>query len=202
MSCLFFPSLILKSLQWERNRKSPQSQQYLPWKKPKLGGQDLATPVISEHTKEQLGASMKEWLSGLPASVYKEQHWGHPGRILHHPPPSQDDQVSSGVISAFPAKRGDADTIWGMIQESYPCCCSLFSRSVMSEYLRPRGLQHARLPCPSPPPGACSNSCPLSRWCHPTVSSSVAPFSSCLQSFPASGSFPISQLFASRWPTY
>ena len=58
----------------ERNRKSPQSQQYLPWKKPKLGGQDLATPVISEHTKAQLGASVKEWLSGLPASVYKEQH--------------------------------------------------------------------------------------------------------------------------------
>ena len=55
---------------------------------------------------------------------------------------------------------------------------------------------HSRLPCLSPTPGACSNSCPLSRWCHPTISSSVAPFSSCLQSFPASGSFPMSQLFA------
>ena len=53
------------------------------------------------------------------------------------------------------------------------------------------------LPCPSPSPRACSNSCPLSQWCHPTISSSVAPFSSCLQSFPASGSFPVSQLFAS-----
>ena len=59
------------------------------------------------------------------------------------------------------------------------------------------GLQHARLPCPSPNPGACSNSCPSSRWCHPTISSSVVPFSSCLQSFPASGSFPMSQFFTS-----
>ena len=67
-----------------------------------------------------------------------------------------------------------------------------FSRSVMSDSLRPHGLQHARLPCPSPTPGAYSNSCPLSWWCHPTVSSSVIPFSSCLQSFPASESFPMS----------
>ena len=59
------------------------------------------------------------------------------------------------------------------------------------------GLQHARLPCPSPNPGACSNSCPLSQWCHPTISSSVNPFSSPLQSFPASGSFQMSQFFAS-----
>ena len=67
----------------------------------------------------------------------------------------------------------------------------------MSDSLWPHGLQHARLPCPSPTPRACSNSCPLSQWCHPTISSSVVPFSSCLQSFPASGSFPMSQLFSS-----
>ena len=71
-----------------------------------------------------------------------------------------------------------------------------FSHSVMSDSLWPHGLQHARLPCPSPPPRARSNSCPLSWWCHPTISSSVVPFS-CLQSFPASGSFTISQFFAS-----
>ena len=71
-----------------------------------------------------------------------------------------------------------------------------FSRSVMSNSLRPHGLQHSRRPCPSPTPGACSNSCPLSPWCHPTTSSSVVPFS-CLQSSPASGSFPMSQFFAS-----
>ena len=63
--------------------------------------------------------------------------------------------------------------------------------------LRPHGLQHARLSCPSPTPGIYSNSCPLSQWCHPTISSSVVPFSSCLQSFPASGSFQMSQLFVS-----
>ena len=61
--------------------------------------------------------------------------------------------------------------------------------------LRPQGLQHARLPCPSPTPGADSNSCPFGQWCHPTISSSVVPF--CCQSFPASGSFPVSLLFPS-----
>ena len=73
----------------------------------------------------------------------------------------------------------------------------LFSHSVVSDPLRPHGLQHARLPCPSLSPRACSNSCSLSRWCHPTISSSVTLFSSCLQSFLASGSFPMSWLFAS-----
>jgi len=69
--------------------------------------------------------------------------------------------------------------------------------SVVSNSLQPHGLQHAKLPCPSLSPGVCSNSCPSSRWCHPTISSSVVPLSSYLQSFPASGSFPVSQLFAS-----
>ena len=72
-----------------------------------------------------------------------------------------------------------------------------FSCSVMFDSLGPHGLQHARLPCPSPTPGAYSQSCPSSQWCHPTISSSVIPFSSCLQSFSASGSFPMSQLFTS-----
>ena len=72
-----------------------------------------------------------------------------------------------------------------------------FSYSVMSDSLWPHGLKHARLPCPSPIPRACSNSCPLSQWCHPTISSSGIPFSSCPPSFPASGSFPVSWLFAS-----
>ena len=70
-----------------------------------------------------------------------------------------------------------------------PQSVSQFSHSVMSDSLRPHGLQHARPPCPSPTPRACSNLCPSSRWCHPTVSSSVIPFSSRLQPFPASGSF-------------
>ena len=73
----------------------------------------------------------------------------------------------------------------------------LFSHSIMSDSLWPHVLKHARLPCPSPSPGAYSNSCPLSRWCHPTISSYVALFSSRLQSFPESGSFPMSQFFTS-----
>ena len=88
------------------------------------------------------------------------------------------------------------------------CCCCFwsikgriisfqFSRSVTSDSVQPPGLSHASLLCPSPIPGAYSNSCPSSRWCHSTISSSVIPFSSCLQSFPASGSFPVSQFFAS-----
>ena len=72
-----------------------------------------------------------------------------------------------------------------------------FSHSVVSDSLQLHGLKHARLPCPSSTPGACSNSCPSSRWCHPAISSSVIPFSSCLQSFPPSGTFPMSQLFTS-----
>ena len=72
-----------------------------------------------------------------------------------------------------------------------------FSHSVVSDSLRSHGLQHARLPCPSPTPGTCSNSCPSSQWCHPTISSSVVAFSSRLQSITASGSFPMSQFFAS-----
>ena len=71
-----------------------------------------------------------------------------------------------------------------------------FSRSVVTDSLRPHGLQHARPPCPSPTPRVYSNSFPFSQWCHPAISSSVVPFSSCPQSLPASGSFPMSQLFA------
>ena len=74
---------------------------------------------------------------------------------------------------------------------------SQFSRSVMSDSLLPHELQHARPPCPSPTPGTCSNSCPSSGWCHPTISSSVIPFSSHFQSFSASGSFSVSQFFTS-----
>ena len=73
---------------------------------------------------------------------------------------------------------------------------SQFSRSVVSDSLWPHEPQHTRPPCLSPTPGVHPNSCASSRWCHPAISSSVVPFSSCLQSFPASGSFPMSQLFA------
>ena len=74
---------------------------------------------------------------------------------------------------------------------------SQFSRSVTYDSFKPHGPQHARAPCPSPTPGVYSNSCPLSQWCHPTISSSVIPLSCCLQTFPTSESFPVSQFFAS-----
>ena len=83
-----------------------------------------------------------------------------------------------------------------ILQNTYNRLVQL-SRSVVSSSLPPHGLQHTGPPCPSPTPGACSNSCPSNQWCHPTISSSVVPFSSCLQFFPASGSFPVSQFFTS-----
>ena len=92
-------------------------------------------------------------------------------------------------------------TYWKHLENIGDICSwklvSQFSHSVMSNSLRPHGLQHARLPCLSPTPRPCSNSCPSSWWCHPTISSSVVPFSSCLHSFPASGSFSMGQSFAS-----
>ena len=84
-----------------------------------------------------------------------------------------------------------------MVKDSYTDS----SDAVLSNSLRPHGLQHVRPSCPSPIPGVYSNSCPLSWWCHPTISSSVVPFSSCHQSFPASRSFQMSQLFASDGQT-
>ena len=83
------------------------------------------------------------------------------------------------------------DFLSGILQESVQ-----FSHSVMSDSLQSHGLQHAGLPCPSPTLGVHPNSCPLSQWCHPTISSSVVSFSSCPQSFPESGSFQMSQFFA------
>ena len=96
-----------------------------------------------------------------------------------------EENVPNGVVmvhpSIHPSNRSSAQ----------------FSRSVVSSYLRPHEIHHARPPCPSPTPWVYPNSCPLSRWCHPTMLSCVIPFSSCLQSFPASGSFHMSQFFTS-----
>ena len=99
------------------------------------------------------------------------------------------------VVKNLPCNAGDASLIPGW-ETKIPHQFQ-FSHSVVSDSLWPHGLQHARLLCPSPTTGACSNSCPPSWWCHPTILSSVIPFSSRLQSFPASGSFPMSQFFIS-----
>ena len=99
----------------------------------------------------------------------------------------KDFLFSSCMVSNSRKFRNSLSLIHSFIQ---------FSHSVMSNSLQPHGLQHTRPPCPSPTPRKNSNSCPSSWWCHPTISSSVVPFC-CLQSFPASGSFPMSQFFAS-----
>ena len=94
--------------------------------------------------------------------------------------------------------------IWSLVTLPFlsSACSVQLSCSVVSDSLQPHGQQHARLPCPSPTPGACSCSCPLSWWCHPTISSSVIPFSSCLQSFPSSGTFLMSQFLPSGMGKY
>ena len=107
-----------------------------------------------------------------------------------------------GTLFVFTCSKQEY-TFWYVFVHLHFLFCDIssasvqFSHSVVSNSLWPRRLQHTRLPCPSPTPGACSNSCSSSQWCHPTISSSVVRFSSHLQSFPASGSFQISQLFTS-----
>ena len=115
-------------------------------------------------------------------------HLLHCRRVLYHPCHLGD----TGIIlnESQDSKRFHTTLLCDLL-------VSQFSRSFVSDSLQPHGLQHARPPCPSPTPRACSNSRPSSRQCHPTISSSVVPFSSCLQSFPASGSFPMSQFFTS-----
>ena len=93
------------------------------------------------------------------------------------------------LVGYSPWNHKESDTTGRLSTEHKPSV--QFTGSVMSNYLQPHGSQHARLPCPSPSPGVYSNSCPLSWWCHLTISSSVVPFSSHLQSFPALGSYPM-----------
>ena len=163
----------------------------------------FATPgTIAHQAPLSMGFSRQDYWSGLPFS-------------------SSGDLPDSGIKPRSPALQADSllceppgkpwtpgisSRDWSVGDRSGTICEAFLepSRSIFSSVAQPcstlrdpHGLQHARLPCPSPTPGACSNSCPLSRWCHPTISSSVIPFSSCLQSFPASESFPMSQFFAS-----
>ena len=103
--------------------------------------------------------------------------------------------VTLGLGQNLSAHSGQDETAAGNKWTEFQIC--QFSHSVLSNSLWPHGLQQTRLPCPSPTPRACPNSCPLTWWRHPTISSSVVPFSSCFQSFPASGSFPMNQFFSS-----
>ena len=131
------------------------------------------------------------WRYGLyPTKLLKtmesarQEYWS----VLPFPP--LNDHHHPGIKSRFLCLlHGHADSL--------PLAPLQFICSVLSNSLQPHGLQHTRLPCPTSTPRACSNSCPLSQRYHPTISSSVTHFSSCLQSFPTSGSFPMSWLFAS-----
>ena len=114
--------------------------------------------------------------------------WGNSHNATSTPPVYSQCTVSVSSPCLPYSHHGSKKGRWGWrIRQVWDSV--QFSHSVLSDSLQPHGLQHARLPCPSPTPGACSNSCPSSRWCHPTISSSVISFSFCLQSVPASGSF-------------
>ena len=119
----------------------------------------------------------------------RQEYWNW----LPCPPPG--DLSDPGIKPMCPALQVDSSLLSHLGSPNTPF--SQFSHSVVSESLRPHGLQHARPPCPSPTPRVHSDSCPLSQWCHPTISVSVTLLSSCLQSFPASGSFQMSQFFTS-----
>ena len=158
-----------------------------------------------------MGFSKQEWRSGLPFpspvnhGLSELSTMTHPSWVTLHSMAHNFVELNKVVIHVI----GVVSFLWsGKSIEVFVSEISRFkpglnhqqenvqfSHSVMSDSLRPHGLEHARLPCPSPTPGACSNSCPSSQWCHQTISSSVVPFSSCPQSLSASGSFPMSQLF-------
>ena len=116
-----------------------------------------------------------------------------PGRVPYH-----THTESVGTLLGFPGSQTMRNTSLLFISHSVysTLLVNLFSRSVVSDSLRPHESQHSRPPCPSPIPGVHSDSRPSSQWCHPAISSSVVPFSSCPESLPASESFPMSQLFA------
>ena len=131
----------------------------------------LATPwTVARQAPQSMGFSKQEYWSGLP--------FPPPGDLLHPGIQSWSPALAEGFFTT--------STTWSNHSSSVQ-----FSCSVVSDSLWLHGLQHARPPCPSPTPGVHPNSCPLSQWCRPTISSSVVPFSSCLQSPPASGSFPM-----------
>ena len=152
--------------------------------------------VLSHFSYIRLFVTLWTIVHQVPPSMRfsRQEYWSG----LPCPPPGDPPNPGIKPVSLMsPALAGRFFTTSTTWEAQHSWSVSQFSRSVVSNCLWPHGLQHARLPCPSPTPGAYSNSCSLSRWCHPTISSSVVPFSSCLQSFPAPGSFPMSQFFAS-----
>ena len=150
--------------------------------------------------EDSLGRSIEQGDKKNGASGGMMAWWKETGRILSRATLGNALKVSKCFGQERKLEEEEKQASQGRVSVFlvvYNLSSVQFSCSFVSKSLWPHGLQHARLPCPSPTPGACSNSCPLSQWCHPTILSSVVPFSSCLQFFPASGSFPTSQFFTS-----
>ena len=137
--------------------------------------------TVAWQTSLSTGFSRQEYWSGLPCCL--------PGDLPH--PWIKPESLISPVLASSPLPLVPPG------KPLFSISSVQFSHSVVSNSLRPHESQHSRPPCPSPTPGVYPNSCPSSWWCHPAISSSIIPFSSCPQSFPALGSFPMSQLFAS-----
>ena len=143
------------------------------------------------------------WMASLTQWTWvwaKFRRWWRAGSLVCFNPwgHKESDMIEQLNNNKFKNVRGKCKTVSEdfKMNQQYFIHSVQFTRSVISNSLQHHGLQHARLPCPSPTPGTCSNSCLSSQWCRPIISASVVPCS-CLQSFPASGSFPVSWLFAS-----
>ena len=144
-----------------------------------------ATPwIVAHQTPLSMGFPGQEYWSGL---IFPS-----PGNLPNPAIETTSPALAGGFFITEPSGKSLSDS-----RPYFQFSLVQLNHSVVSDTLWPYGLQHTRLPCPLATPRACSNSCPYNRWCHPAISSSVIPFSSCPQSFPASGSFPMSQLFPS-----
>ena len=130
----------------------------------------------------------------IPIDIKSVQYW-HQNWYINQWNRADCPKINSHTYGQLTFNRGDKNRQWRKDSLFNKFSSVQFSHSIMSDSLRPHELQCVRPPCPSPAPGVHLNSCASSRWCHPAISSSVVPFSSCPQSLPASGSFPMSQLF-------
>ena len=167
-----------------------------------MGSQRVGHAWVTEHTAQGFCDSCLHPSELLELALWDSEKTKETKGFSPPPQPPQTKHRGPGGTSVHGRTpwlwRQDCVMVWGGMAPSSPLFHFVqFSRSVVSDSLQPQGLQHTRLPCPSPTPRACSNSGPTSWWCHPAISSSVVPCSSCPQSFPASGSFPVSQLFPS-----
>ena len=174
----------------KRERSGAKTKNFAVWPPEQANTEDLAhnnVSVLSPFSHVQLSATPWAVARQTPLSIglSKQEYWSgepsSPGELI--------DTGTKSVSLISPALAGRfLTTITISVQ---------FSCSVMSDSLQPHEPQHTRPPCPSPTPRVRPNPCPLSRWCHPVISSSVIPFPSCPQSLPGSGSFPMSHFFAS-----